>query len=59
VQCADDRECVDRQGYGSVCVDASCRDYQDRTDLFDVWGAQPMDMNLIRFHETALREGSS
>src|SRR5262249_9672642 len=36
--CADDRECADREGYGSVCVDAQCRKYQDRTDLFEMAG---------------------
>jgi hypothetical protein len=38
VPCADDRECGDRLGYGSVCVDAQCRDYMDRTDLFEIAG---------------------
>src|SRR5215510_13807327 len=36
--CADDRECVDREGYGSVCVDGQCREYQDRTDAFEMVG---------------------
>jgi hypothetical protein len=36
--CADDRECVDREGYGSVCVDGQCREYQDRTDAFEIVG---------------------
>src|SRR5215467_13156708 len=36
--CADDRECVDRDGYGSICVDGQCREYQDRTDLFEIVG---------------------
>src|SRR6516165_7169801 len=35
VPCAGDRECVDRKGYGSVCVDGQCREYEDRTDLFE------------------------
>ena len=38
VPCADNRECVDQEGYGSVCVDAQCRQYQDRTDLFEMVG---------------------
>src|SRR5262252_7160380 len=38
VPCADDGECADREGYGSVCVDAQCRRYQDRTDLFEMVG---------------------
>src|SRR5262249_55019458 len=38
LQCAQDRECVDREGYGSVCVDGRCRDYRDRTDLFEIVG---------------------
>src|SRR5215831_117120 len=38
VACADDRECVDREGYGSVCVDGQCREYQDRTDLCEIVG---------------------
>ena len=38
VPCSQDRECADREGYGSVCVDGQCRDYQDRTDLFEVVG---------------------
>src|SRR5215831_420396 len=38
VACADDRECVDREGYGSVCVDGQCRQYQDRIDLFEMVG---------------------
>ena len=36
--CADDRECVDQEGYGSVCVDRQCHKYQDRTDLFEIVG---------------------
>ena len=36
--CADDRECVERDGYGSICVDGQCREYQDRTDLFEIVG---------------------
>jgi hypothetical protein len=38
VPCADDRECADREGYGSVCVEAQCRHYLDRTDLFEMAG---------------------
>jgi len=37
-RCADDRECADREGYGSVCVEGRCRKYQDRTDLFELVG---------------------
>jgi hypothetical protein len=36
--CANDRECVDREGYGSVCVDAQCREYEDRIDAFELVG---------------------
>jgi hypothetical protein len=36
--CADDGECANREGYGSVCVETRCRNYQDRTDLFEMAG---------------------
>ena len=32
--CTTSDECADREGRGSVCVEAQCRDYQDATDLF-------------------------
>ena len=38
VPCSNDRECADREGYGSVCVEAQCRGYQDRIDLFEMAG---------------------
>jgi len=38
VPCAQDRECVDQEGYGSVCIEGHCQHYQDRTDLFEVVG---------------------
>jgi len=36
--CSDDRQCVNREGYGSICIDGQCREYQDRTDLFEIVG---------------------
>src|SRR6516164_5267108 len=38
VSCSNDQECVDHEGYGYVCVEALCRSYEDRTDLFEVAG---------------------
>ncbi|HVP61761.1 MAG TPA: hypothetical protein VMT11_14455 [Myxococcaceae bacterium] len=32
--CSTAEECADREGRGSVCVEAECRPYQDATDLF-------------------------
>ncbi len=32
--CTSSLECADRHGYGEVCVEGTCEEYEDATDLF-------------------------
>jgi hypothetical protein len=32
--CTSSSQCAEKEGYGSVCVEQRCQDYEDETDLF-------------------------